>query len=74
VRSLETGSGASCGVRRFSFMATNADNVVINRMPEAQMTINLRLGKSFTWRLQIGVWLIKLGAYILPITTNVEVE
>ncbi len=48
---------------------------VIVRRLDGEMTVRVKLSRGFSVRLRLGLWLMKLGARIMPMRVKVnEVE
>lgn len=49
-------------------------DVSVNNLPGAELTIRVRVTKRFLIRVKVAVFLLKLGAWIMPMSTKVELE
>lgn len=52
----------------------NVGNVTVASLPNAHLTVKVRIAKRFMFRMRLGLWLIKLGAWICPLSAKVELE
>lgn len=48
--------------------------IAINKLPTAKLEIRVRITKRFRLRVKVAVFLLKLGAWIMPMSTKVELE
>jgi hypothetical protein len=53
-------------------MTPTVGDVNIRRLDNVTMTIKVSLSREFRLRLAVGLWFIKLGAWIAPFRVNVE--
>jgi hypothetical protein len=49
-------------------------DVTIRKLENAELTVKVYLSRGFRFRIAIGVWLMKLGARILPLPAKVETK